>query len=77
MPVVGTEHFLEEHNVGAGAAHRFAQFGEDEAAVKGGKTLVGVDGQHLQALDRCSLAGGSCMAGVRFSAHGDSCSTHL
>ncbi|MNJ01123.1 hypothetical protein D3C73_1606510 [compost metagenome] len=52
-------HLLEEHQVGAGGAHRLAQFGEDEAPVEQGEALVDVDRQHLQRTLRQGGAGGA------------------
>jgi hypothetical protein len=45
---VGARDFLQEHHVGAHAAHGFAQFGQDELAVEEGKALVDVDREHLE-----------------------------
>jgi len=53
------EHFLQKHQIGTGAAHGFAQFGQDEAAVEGGKALVCIDRQHLDSMHgRCCCRGG-------------------
>ncbi|EJT84624.1 hypothetical protein PPS11_20119 [Pseudomonas putida S11] len=41
MAVVAAEHLLEKDDVGLGAAHRLAQFRQDEAPVEGGEALVG------------------------------------
>ena len=43
---MGAVDFLQKHHVGGDAAHRFAQFRQDETPVERGETLVGVDRQH-------------------------------
>jgi len=48
MAIVAAEHLLQEHDVGLGTAHRFAQFRQDKAPVEGREALVGVDRQHPQ-----------------------------
>jgi hypothetical protein len=48
---VGAVDFLEEHHVGAHAAHRFTQLGQDETSVQGSEALVDIDRQHREASD--------------------------
>ncbi len=62
------QHFLQKHQIGAGAAHRLAQLRKNEAPIEGGEALVSVDGQHPQALDarRVGLKGA-------IAAHAGSC----
>ena len=53
------KHLLQKHQIGTGTAHCFAQFGQDEAAVKGGKALVRIDRQYLDLMHgRRSCRGG-------------------
>ncbi|MNN28185.1 hypothetical protein D3C81_1417450 [compost metagenome] len=70
MAVMVAEHFLEKHDVGLGATHRLAQFGQDIAAVEGGETLVGVDGQYLQPAHGRRRLGADKESGIRFEFHG-------
>ncbi len=42
MPVVRALDLLEEHHVGTDRAHGIAQLGQDELAIEGGESLVGV-----------------------------------
>ncbi|MNH12832.1 hypothetical protein D3C79_723850 [compost metagenome] len=70
VAVMAAEHFLEKYDVGLGAAHRLAQFGQDIAAVEGGETLVGVDGQYLQSAHGRRRLGAGKASGVRFEFHG-------
>lgn len=73
VAVVAAEHFLKEDDVGLGAAHRLAQFRQDEAPVEGGEALVGIHRQYLQPLHGRGLvdAGETFTAG--FGVHGYSC----
>lgn len=40
-------HLLEANNVGADAAYRVAEFGQNEASVKRRKAFMGVNCQHV------------------------------
>ncbi|MNK78577.1 hypothetical protein D3C87_982140 [compost metagenome] len=51
MPFVFTHHFLQKHQIGRGAAHRFAQLRQDESPVKRGEAFVGVDRQHPKTMN--------------------------
>ncbi len=51
MALVFAHDLLEKHQIGRGAAHRFAQFRQDEAPIEGGEALVGIDRQHAQAMN--------------------------
>lgn len=64
VALVGAEHFLEEHQVGAGGAHRHPQFRQDEAPVERGESLVGVDRQHLDPVYRGGAVDGHDRHGV-------------
>ena len=72
VAVVAAKHFLEEDDVGLGAAHRLAQFRQDEAPVEGGEALMGVHRQYPQPLHGRGLvdAGETITAG--FVAHNSS-----
>ena len=49
-------YFLQKHQIGAGAAYRFAQLGQDEAPIEEGKTFVHVDRQHVNAMHGSNAA---------------------
>lgn len=51
MPVVAAHDLLQEHQVGAGAAHGFTQLGQDEAPVEGGEAFVGIHCQYPQTVN--------------------------
>ncbi|MNN81535.1 hypothetical protein D3C81_1983720 [compost metagenome] len=71
MVLMGAVHFLQEHHVGADTAHRFTQFGQDEAPIEGGEALVGIDREHGKtayrgaACTRCIGLLGLLAAGVK------------
>ncbi len=48
VPLMQTDDFLQEHDVGRHAAHRIAQFVQHETAIELSEALVGVEGQQLQ-----------------------------
>ncbi len=49
--LMGAMHLLQEHHIGSHAAHRLAQFRQDEASIEGSEALMSIDRQHLEAGD--------------------------
>src|SRR5690606_18831850 len=65
MVVVVAQYFLQEHQVGGGGAYGVAQFRQDEAPVQPVEALVGIDGQHLDRVNRGCLVGEVVLGGTR------------
>src|SRR5690606_36687695 len=63
--VVVAQHFLQEYQIGRGGAYRVAQLRQDEAPVQPAEALVGIDGQHLDRVNRGCLVGEVVLGGTR------------